>query len=212
MHRFNHALTAQSRFRLHRRATEGLIQFAAMPIEVRRLRDDDELDQYRFAAAYSFNRPRDEEQASRFRQYYQREGCLGAFEGGRLVAGLAIIPFDQYMLGATIPFGGIATVASLPEYRRGGHVGALLRAALTEMRAAGQPLSGLYTPHYSLYRRFGWDIAGRMMSYSFPPKAMKTRLPRPPGSFRRVTAEAWPELATMRDQHVRIRNGGLEPY
>ncbi len=113
------------------------------------------------------------------------------------------------MLGATIPFGGIATVASLPEYRRGGHVGALLRAALAEMRAAGQPLSGLYTPHYSLYRRFGWEIAGRLLSYSFPPKGMKTRIPRPAGSFRRVGREAWEELAALRDQHVRIRNGAL---
>jgi predicted acetyltransferase len=176
---------------------------------VRRLRDDDELDQYQFAAAYSFNRPRDDEQASRFHQYYQREWCLGAFESRRLVAGLAIIPFEQHMLGAAIPFGGIATVASLPEYRRSGHVGALLRKALAEMRDAGQALSGLYTPHYSLYRRFGWEIADRIISYSFPPKVMKTRLPRPAGSFRRVGVECWEELAALRDEHVGTRNGAL---
>ncbi len=180
-----------------------------MAIEVRRLRDDDEMDQYRFAAAYSFNRPRDEDQASRFQRYYQRDWCLGAFEAGRLVAGLAIIPFEQHMLGATIPMGGIATVASLPENRRGGYVGALLREALHEMHAAGQPLSGLFTPHYSLYRRFGWEIAGRTVSYSFPPKAMKTRLPRPQGSFRRVGVDAWQEFSALRDEHVRIRNGAL---
>jgi len=180
-----------------------------MSIDVRRLRDDSEFDAYLQAAIYSFNSARDGSQLERYRQLYERDWCLGAFDGGDLVAGLTIIPFEQHMLGARIPLGGIATVASLPERRRGGAVGALLRAALAEMRDAGQPLSGLYTPHFSLYRRFGWEIAGRMMSYAFGPKTMRTRLPRPDGSFRRVKPDDWGELAALHEAFTVPRNGAL---
>ncbi|MBI5288000.1 MAG: GNAT family N-acetyltransferase [Chloroflexi bacterium] len=180
-----------------------------MSIEVRRLKEDAEFDAYLQAAIYSFNSARDGSQLERYRQLYDREWCLGAFDKGDLVAGPTIIPFDQHMLGARIPMGGIATVASLPERRRGGAVGALLRAALAEMRDAGQPLSGLYTPHFSLYRRFGWEIAGRMMSYAFGPKTMRTRLPRPDGSFRRVKPDDWRELAALREAFTAPRNGAL---
>ena len=52
------------------------------------------------------------------------------------------------MLGARIPLGGVATVASLPERRREGYVGALLRGALT--RDEGGRASGLRALHAAL--------------------------------------------------------------
>ena len=180
-----------------------------MSIEVRRLRDDAEFDAYLHAAIYAFNSARDGSQLERYHQLYDRDWCLGAFDGGQLVAGLTIVPFEQHMLGARIPLGGIATVATLPEHRRGGYVGALLRAALVEMRAAGQPLSGLYTPHFSLYRRFGWEIANRVVSYAFGPKTMHTRIPRPDGSFRRITPDDWRDLAALREPFAAARNGAM---
>ena len=180
-----------------------------MSIEVRRLKDDAEFEAYLHAAIYAFNSARDGTQLERYHQLYDREWCLGAFDGGQLVAGLAIVPFEQHMLGARIPLGGIATVASLPERRRGGYVGALLRQALVEMRDAGQPLSGLYTPHFSLYRRFGWEIANRMTSYAFGPKTICTRIPRPEGSFRRIAPDDWRELASLREPFAATRNGAM---
>ncbi len=178
-------------------------------MEVRRLRSDGEFAQYVQTAIYAFNAPRDESQVERYRAIYDPSWCLGAFDGGDLIAGLTILPFDQHLLGQAVPFGGIATVASLPERRREGAVGALLRGALVEMRDAGQVLSGLYTPHYSLYRRFGWEISHRMLAYSFPPKVLQTRVPRPQGSFDRVGVDRWQTLAALREPFMATRNGAL---
>jgi hypothetical protein len=79
-----------------------------MPVEVRPVRTDEELAQHHFISNYAFNGDRGEESASRRSTYYERDWCLGAFDGDDLVAGLVVIPFEQYINGATIPVGGIA--------------------------------------------------------------------------------------------------------
>lgn len=180
-----------------------------MPTEVRPLETDAEFDAYLRAASYAFHTVRDDALLERYRSMYRPQWCLGAFDGNTLVAGLTIIPFEQFMFGARIPFGGIATVASLPEHRRGGHVGELLRVALSRMRDAGQALSGLYTPHFSLYRRYGWEPAYRVLSYSLAPKVVKPRAPRPAGAFTRMDADSWEMFAALREQLVPSANGAL---
>ena len=182
---------------------------ATMPPEIRPLRNDAEVSQHHFISNYAFNGDRGEESAARRSTYYDRDWCLGTFDGEQLVAGLVIIPFEQYINGARIPLGGIASVSCLPERRRGGSVGALMRQSLATMREAGQPLSALYTPHYSLYRKYGWELANRIISYSFAPKAIKTRLPQPAGSFRRIGPDEWAQLDVLYTRHYAVRNGGF---
>jgi predicted acetyltransferase len=180
-----------------------------MPEHVRPLGSDAEFDAYLRAARYAFHIKRDDAVLDRYRAVYRPEWCLGAFDGDDLVAGLTILPFEQHMMGRRIPYGGVATVATLPQHRRRGHVGALLRSALNCMYEQGQALSGLYTPHFSLYRRFGWEIAGRIISYSFAPKAVAVRFPHPGGVFEPVGVDAWRQLAAVRDAYVASRNGPL---
>ncbi|HYM14381.1 MAG TPA: GNAT family N-acetyltransferase [Dehalococcoidia bacterium] len=165
-----------------------------MSIEVRPVVTDAEWERHCFISAYAFNGDRSDEATRRRGQYYDRSWALAAFDGSEMVAGLTIIPFEQYVNGAPIKFGGIASVSCLPERRRGGSVGRLLAAALAQMRDQGQVLSGLYTPHYSLYRKFGWELAGRTMAYAFAPKTVRVRNPAPAGSWRRVDGAAWAEL------------------
>jgi predicted acetyltransferase len=178
-------------------------------IEIRPVRTEDEWRQHAFVAAYAFNGDRGDDARERKGEYYQWDWSLAAFEAGELVAGLVVIPFEQYINGARIPLGGIASVSCLPERRRGGHVGKLLRHALASMRDAGQPLSALWTPHYSLYRRFGWEIAGRMLSYSFPPKITRLRHPPAAGTYRRATPDDWATLDALYASHYGARNGAF---
>jgi predicted acetyltransferase len=180
-----------------------------MSVEVRPIQTDAEFEQHAFISNYAFNGDRSDEAVARRVRYYPRDWCLGAFDGGDLVAGLVIMPFDQYMNGGSIPLGGIASVSCLPERRRGGFVKALLVDSLARMRAEGQPLSALYTPHYSLYRRYGWEIAGRTMTYSFPPKVTKARMPPPEGHWRRVGPDDWRLLDAIYHEHTAARNGGF---
>lgn len=181
----------------------------AMAIEFRAPISDEDWKQHRFISAYAFNGDRGESASARADQFYQRSWALSAFDDGAMVAGLVIIPFEQWIEGAPIPLGGVASVSCLPERRREGHVGKLLRRSLEQMREQGMPLSALWTPHYSLYRRFGWEMAGRLITYQFPPKPTKTRIPNPPGSWRRVGADDWPTLDRLYREQFACRNGGL---
>jgi predicted acetyltransferase len=180
-----------------------------MGIDIRPVQTEDEWRQHAFVAAYSFNGNRGDEARERKGDYYQWDWTLAAFDGDELVAGLVVVPFEHYMEGAKIPLGGIASVSCLPERRRGGYVSALLSESLTSMRDAGQVLSALWTPHYSLYRKFGWELAGRIVSYSLPPKVTKLRRQPGAGRTRRVTADDWSLLDDIYQQHHRPRNGAL---
>ncbi len=180
-----------------------------MGIEIRPPRSDDEWAQHAFISAYAFNGDRGEAGFARRSRYYQREWALAAFEQGQMAAGLVIIPFEQYLGGARIPTGGVASVSCLPERRRGGYVGAMLRRSLEAMRDAGQPLSMLWTPHYSLYRRFGWEMAARTMSYAFEPKTSRVRRPAADGRWERVGADAWQRFEALYTRHYAPRNGAL---
>lgn len=182
----------------------------SVTLAFRRIATDDEWRAHSRIAEYAFNgRMHDGAAIARRERWYERDWCFGAFDAAEMVAGLVVIPFQMRINGAAIPLGGVASVSSLPERRRGGAVGGLLRHALAEMRDAGQALSGLYTPHYSLYRRFGWEIAGRTLSYAFPPKPMKTRLPAPAGSYRRIDADEWQTLDALYRESTAGRNGAL---
>jgi predicted acetyltransferase len=107
--------------------------------------------------------------------------------------------------------GGVSSVACLPEHRRKGYVGQLLRHALTVMRESGQPISSLYTPHPALYRRFGWMYASSAVHYSFNPKDLTLTNPmRPQGRAYRISEEQWPTLAEIYREHAARRNGWLD--
>ncbi|TAK69329.1 MAG: GNAT family N-acetyltransferase [Dehalococcoidia bacterium] len=180
-----------------------------MSIEIRPPQTDAEWERHSFIAAYAFNGDRGEAGLARRMEYYDRDWALAAFDGGEMVAGLVVIPFEQYFAGATVPTGGVASVSCLPERRRGGYVGQLLRHSLESMRDAGQPLSMLWTPHASLYRRFGWEIACRMTSYAFPPKTVRPRRPTTGGRWTRVDADAWPRLDALYAAHQAPRIGAF---
>lgn len=181
-----------------------------MSVDIRPIWTDDEYERHAFISHYAFMGDRGPEAVERRSHYYPRDWCLGAFDRKELVAGLVIMPFEQYINGAAIPMGGIASVSCLPERRRGGFVKALLIEALAKMRADGRPTSGLYTPHYSLYRKYGWEIAGRTMSYSFPPKVTQPRRPAPAGEWRRIGPGDWRDLDAIYTAQYASRNGGLK--
>jgi len=112
--------------------------------------------------------------------------------------------------GGSQPFAGVCTVASLPEHRRKGYVGQLLTHALELMREQGQILSGLHTPHFALYRRYGWALASRGLRYSFRPSDIALVVPRqPPGEATRVSHKEWAALDAVYRAFIAHRNGYL---
>jgi len=94
------------------------------------------------------------------------EHTWGCFVGGRLAAQLRILPLAVYVNGRRLAMGGIASVATWPEYRRGGMVAALIRNALKVMKEAGQTISLLAPFSFAFYRKYGWETCVDRKKYT----------------------------------------------
>jgi len=177
--------------------------------EIRYARED-ELDRVHLVVAYSFTGDRSQEGRERMRHVEEMAPPLVLLEDGEIVACLRVYDFTMLVNGAPVPMGGVSSVACLPEYRRKGYVGMLLRHALEQMRDAGQPLSALYTPHPSLYRRYGWMVAASNLKFEFNPKHVTAYNPAAvQGRAVRITEEDQPAVAEVFRRYSERRTGPL---
>lgn len=125
-----------------------------MSLEIRRIRRDE----YREARAlWDAVFPED---ASGFSEYYFRartapEFILAAFDGARMVADLHALPYPLRFGDAVKPCAMVGGVATLPEYRRRGIAGALIRAVHEELREQGFAAAAL-KPDVDFYAQFGY--------------------------------------------------------
>ena len=185
-----------------------------MTAEYRPLTPED-LEQAAHLEATAFYGRPTPERVEMLRKYFPPEWTVGAFVDGRLVADARTLPMARRINGGTIPFGAVGPVACLAGYRRQGHVGRLLRMSLERMREQGQPLSGLHTPHDSLYARYGWERAEGKKRYEFRPKDVTLRLKGSPGTLEAVSPDDWQRLDNIYRVYAEPRNGPLhrvEPW
>ncbi len=87
-----------------------------------------------------------------------------------LVSTLILIDFQLFVRGVLMDVGGIAGVATLPEFRRRGHVTALMSEALTKMRNDNQYVSALYPFKHSFYRMYGYEVFGEVRVVKSDPR------------------------------------------
>jgi predicted N-acetyltransferase YhbS len=90
---------------------------------------------------------------------------------GRLVGHIGIYPIRMTSGEAELSVGGIGAVACHPDYRGHGVMSALLPAAIRGLEEAGHDLSILWGAR-SRYRRYGWDDAGKRLSWRVEPAAV----------------------------------------
>lgn len=183
-----------------------------MTLDIRPIRDE-ELDQAEFMIAYAFNtdgRANLTDAGERSKRIYPNNWTLAAFDDGEMVAFMRILPFAIRINGRGLPMGGVTFVSTLPQHRRRGYVGQTLRRALSDMRDRGQSLSGLFTPHPALYRRYGWEIASSWRSVEFAPKDVVLReQPREQGRMRMAGPDDWQQMDRVYRAHCRDRTGAL---
>lgn len=180
-----------------------------MTIEIRTARED-ELERVHFVIAYSFSADRTAEGRERMRHIEEMGPSTVLLEDGEIVASLRVIPLTVLVNGAEAPLGGVSSVACLPEQRRKGHIGRLLRHSLEEMRERGQALSSLYTPHPSLYRRYGWMVAGSALKHTWNPKQVNLHHRRAiAGRVARVGEDDRPLLEEIYRAFTKGRTGYL---
>lgn len=181
-----------------------------MAVEIRIAQDDDDLEQAYAIMAYAFTGDRSPEARQRLRHLEEMGLTMVLLEDGEMVACLRVLALEMLVSGGPIALGGVCSVACLPERRRQGHVGRLLRRALEEMRERGQALSSLYTPHPPLYRRYGWMVAGAALKHTWSPKLVQPyRSAAPAGRAERVGEDAQPVLKAIYQRFTAGRNGYL---
>jgi GNAT superfamily N-acetyltransferase len=97
-----------------------------------------------------------------FRRYveddptFEDENVWVAVDAGRLVSCVQIFPRPLRIRGKAVPAGGIGSVFTLPDYRRGGTAGALLNRAVEAMSSSGFEVSLLFAARIPWYTRLGW--------------------------------------------------------
>ncbi len=119
------------------------------------------------------------DEPARVRRWFERSGLAnlrGYRRGGRLVAGLVLIPMGQWFGGRAVRAAGLAGVAVAPQDRGSGVARRMLEATVRELRAAGFPLSVLFPATLPLYHAVGYEIAGYRHRIQVP----TTELPRVP--------------------------------
>ncbi|MEC0126883.1 GNAT family N-acetyltransferase [Paenibacillus pabuli] len=152
-------------------------------MEIQKLTVDD-FEQAMALSEYAFQVVMSEEQTEKRRSQFASQDIWGVYEEGQLGAKLHIIPFQTYIHGRSFEMGGIAGVATWPEYRRKGWVAGLLKHALEEMNRNKQSISFLHPFSFAFYRKYGWETYVEFKRY----KVLTAYLPAKkatPGTIRR---------------------------
>ncbi|RLL39955.1 GNAT family N-acetyltransferase [Oceanobacillus piezotolerans] len=122
---------------------------------------------------YAFQYVLSDEELEKKKEETARHIIWGAMESEQIAAKLHLIPLQVYIQGKVFNMGGIASVATWPEYRRKGMIKDLLHHALNYMKANGQYISYLHPFSVPFYRKFGWEIAFAEKNYSIPMDTLK---------------------------------------
>lgn len=155
--------------------------------------------------AYSFNG--DEPFASwYFSNFYQPDNALGCWRNGRLQAILHLHPYQLFLRGKAVDVSYIVGVATDPAARRGGLTGALLAAALTEMKQRNRPMSILMPFKAGFYYPYDWRLCCHHLKYSLQLEELRA-VARPSGEFRPAGLEDITVLDTVYRCFVAGRHG-----
>lgn len=131
----------------------------------------------------------------------------GIMENDKIAAKLHLIPLAVNIMGKQMQMGGVASVATWPEYRRNGMVRKLLKHALKYMRKNGQALSYLHPFSVPFYRKYGYEIAFNEKQYKIPFAKLKKNW-ETKGYVRRIDPDI-PLLNTIYTQYTKKYTGPL---
>ncbi len=100
--------------------------------------------------------------------------ALVAKEGARVVAGAMAYLMPQRFGGREVPAGAVGDVCVAPDRRGRGAARLLMRGLAKAMREAGALVSPLWPSTLRFYRREGWEVAGKALTWSLPPIRLET--------------------------------------
>ncbi|HDR7516349.1 GNAT family N-acetyltransferase [Bacillus mobilis] len=113
-----------------------------------------------YAFQYKVEEERLQQQLTKMKESHE---IYGIIEGEDLAAKLHLIPFHIYIGKEKFKMGGVAGVATYPEYRRSGYVKELLQHSLRTMKKDGYTISMLHPFAVSFYRKYGWELCANLL-------------------------------------------------
>ncbi|AZQ47407.1 enhanced intracellular survival protein Eis [Bacillus sp. GX] len=113
-----------------------------------------------YAFQYKVDEDRLQQQITKMKESHE---VYGIMEGGNLAAKLHLIPFHIYIGKEKFKMGGVAGVATYPEYRRSGYVKELLQHSLQTMKKDGYTVSMLHPFAVAFYRKYGWELCANLL-------------------------------------------------
>ncbi|HFJ9429719.1 GNAT family N-acetyltransferase [Bacillus cereus] len=113
-----------------------------------------------YAFQYKVDEERLQQQLTKMKESHE---IYGIMEGKDLAAKLHLIPFHIYIGKEKFKMGGVAGVATYPEYRRSGYVKELLQHSLQTMKKDGYTVSMLHPFAVSFYRKYGWELCANLL-------------------------------------------------
>ena len=135
--------------------------------------------------AFQYVRSEQELEAARDRVEDQPSDRWAVYVDDAIAAQATVLELHTYIAGKPFAMGGLAGVATWPEYRRQGFVGKLLLHSLEAMKEKGQTISFLHPFEFGFYRKFGWETYTEYKSYTLMPNQLPPRLVSP-GRVERV--------------------------
>ena len=157
-------------------------------LEIKELTVKDYLESMKLSMyAFQYNIP--EESIATRVEMLKSHRVIGAWEENNLAAKLHIIPFHVYVNGQEWKMGGVAGVATYPEYRRNGYVKKLIIHALERMRNEEQIVSLLHPFNIGFYRKFGWEVFTENKKLFIEKKDL-IFIEAQPGTIKRFTKES----------------------
>lgn len=177
-----------------------------MEDQIRKLKDE-ELDESISLSEYAFQYKLNEEERNEKLKRLKSEQIWGYFVVGKLAAKMTIFPMHTCIQGEVFAMGGVASVATWPEYRRKGMVGKLLEHSLKVMKEDGQTISFLHPFSFSFYREYGWETYAEYKAYTLQPSQFP-KVKQMAGKVIRADQD-WRLLNRIYETYARSYNGML---
>lgn len=159
-----------------------------MDLEIRELKQKDYLESLKLSM-YAFQYKVPEDNVAQRLETLKNHTVIGAWEDNSLAAKLHIIPYHINMKDKQWKMGGIAGVATYPEFRRNGYVKKIINTALERMVQEEQIVSLLHPFDIGFYRKFGWEVFTENKKLLIEKKDLMF-LENQPGSIKRFTKES----------------------
>jgi len=148
----------------------------------------EQFDESMALSQFAFQYERSAAELEKTREQYESEPAVryGAYVDNKQAAQAAVLKLQTYVGGKAFDMGGIAGVATWPEFRRQGLVAQILIQSLLEMKENGQTVSFLHPFSFGFYRKFGWETYTEHKTYTIKTDMLPARKAYE-GRFERVS-------------------------